>query len=106
MNQEQKQKLIEHLKAAIEAFEKGISLFENKDFSNFPQGKEDEIMAYCKKCSENMNAARELDTFYTEVYQQFSDGGNESDCRIAKNHWCFAKQEFVRARLKDLTGNN
>jgi hypothetical protein len=48
-----------------------------------------------------MNAAQELDTNYSKVYQQFSDGGNETDCRIAKNRWCFAKITFAKARLKD-----
>lgn len=52
-----------------------------------------------------MNAAQELDSIYYKVYQQFSDGGNETDCRIAKNRWCLAKIEFARARLKDLTNN-
>ncbi|MFH1505915.1 MAG: hypothetical protein ABIE94_02905 [archaeon] len=96
-----KEKLIEHLKAAIAAFEKGKALFEG-DFSEFPEGKEDEIMAHCKECSKNMDAAMELDTVYSKVYKHFSDGGTESDCRIAKNRWCFAKQDFVKARLEDL----
>ncbi|EKD49791.1 MAG: hypothetical protein ACD_63C00049G0003 [uncultured bacterium] len=58
--------------------------------------------ATVEKCSENMNAAQELDYFYSKVYQQFSNGGNESDCRIAKNRWCFAKIEFAKARIKNI----
>jgi len=99
---ENKEKLFFHLQKAIEYFEKGVSLFENSDYSRFPEGKKEEILQYCKECSNNMNAAQLLDTNYSEVYQQFSNGGNETDCRIAKNRWCFAKIDFARARLEDL----
>ena len=102
MTPEEKEQLKTHLKGAINAFETGTSLFNGDDYSQIPEGKEDEIMGYCKKCSENMNTAMALDKGYTKVYQQFSDGGNDSDCRIAKNRWCFAKIDFVKARLQDL----
>lgn len=100
---ERNEKIVEYLKNAVAAFNSGISLFNNSDYSKFPEGKEDEIRACCKECSKNMNTAQELDTRYSEVYQQFSDGGNESNCRMAKNRWCFAKQDFAKARIKDLS---
>ena len=62
-------------------------------------------MSFCKECSKNMNAAQALDTDYSEVYQHMSDGGTESNCRIAKNRWCFMKQDFAKARIRDLESN-
>jgi hypothetical protein len=99
----QEEKIIKHLKQAVSAFEKGISLFENNNYSEIPGSKKEEILACCKECSKNMNAAQELDSIYSKVYQHFSDGGNESNCRIAKNRWCFAKIEFAKSRIKDLS---
>lgn len=44
-----KEKLIGHLKKAISSFERGISLFENKNYINIPKGKEKEILAHCRQ---------------------------------------------------------
>ena len=95
--------IIEHLKKAIAAHERGIALFGGNDFSVIPTNQEKQIMEYCAECSRNFEALRErLDSVYKAVYQTFRKGGNETDCRIGKNHWCFGLIEFARARLNDL----
>jgi len=95
--------IISHLDCAVSACDEGLALFEKGDYSKFPKGKERKIMAYCKRCGAYMKSAQDLDTTYSTVYQQFSEGGDETNCRIGKNRWCFAKQEFARARIADLS---
>ena len=99
----QQHRLIKALRVATTAFEQGIALFPNGDYTTIPEEREVEIMDPCRVCSSYMDQAQELDTCYSEVYQHLSAGGTESDCRIAKNRWCFAKQAFAKARLENLT---
>jgi len=94
--------IISHLECAVSACDAGLSLFKDGNYSKFPDGKEREIMAYCKMCSAYMKSAQDLDTTYYTVYREFSEGGDETNCRIGKNRWCFAKQEFAKARITDL----
>jgi len=103
MDQKTAKQIIEHLKKANASFEKGCSMFDKRDYSIIPKDKEEKIMACCKECSSNMNAAQALDAIYSGIYQHMGDGGIESDCRIAKNRWCFMKQDFAKARIKDLS---
>ncbi len=95
-------KIIAELQLAIAAFEKGLTLFENGNYETIPAGREAEVKKYCHECSQHMKAAQVLDKDYTQVYQQFSNGGNDTSCRLAKNRWCFAKIDFARARIADL----
>ena len=102
-----KSEIVEHLKAAINAWEKGVSLFPNGNYGIIPKDKEKEINECCKKCSENFKILREeLDLTYRNVYETFRQGGIETDCRIAKNRWCFGLIDFAKARLKDLTNKS
>lgn len=94
--------IITELQQATAAFEKGLILFENGNYSVVPSKHTTEIKRLCHECSQHMNAAQKLDIHYSNVYQQFSNGGNDTNCRLAKNRWCFAKIDFARARLKDL----
>lgn len=97
--------VIKHLQSAIDAHSKGLTLFNNSDYSAVPPDKEEEIMQCCSECGRNFKTLREeLDPTYRGVYQTFYDGGMETDCRIGKNRWCFGLIEFAKARLKDLKG--
>jgi hypothetical protein len=94
--------IIKELLLAIAAFEKGLALFEDGNYAVVPPRHAKEIDALCHECSQHMKAAQKLDAVYSQVYQQFSNGGNDTNCRLAKNRWCFAKIDFARARLRDL----
>lgn len=94
---------IEHLEAAIAAHERGLSLFEGGDYATIPPAREKEILACCAECGRHFQVLREeLDLAYQAVYRTFQAGGNETDCRIGKNRWCFGLIEFARARFRDL----
>ena len=93
MDNKTKKDIIENLKKAISSHEKGLALFENKNYEQIPKEKEKEILAYCENCSRFFKLLREdLDILYTPVYETFRQGGIETNCRI----------EFAKSRLKDL----
>jgi len=103
-------KIIQCLETAINAQQKGLALFPNKNYDSIPKNHEKEIMKYCNECATNFKALREeLDTEYSDVYRFFYEGGMQTDCRIGKNIWCFGLIRFARARLnslKKLTGQS
>jgi hypothetical protein len=99
------ERIIRHLEGAIAAHERGIALFGGTDFQAIPAEREKEISSCCEECAGHFKVLREeLDLAYRTVYEAFRDGGDETDCRIGKNRWCFGLVEFARCRLRDLKG--
>jgi len=95
--------IIIHLRAAIEAHGRGLSMFPSDNYDVIPPDKEKEILAACEECSRHFKLLREeLDTDYKSVYETFRAGGSETDCYIGKNRWCFGLIEFAKTRLAEL----